>query len=90
MTGAAAVALLAGPTVLAFARGGFFPVERLWAALAAVVLAAVAALVAPHPLPRSAPGRIAVGGLAGLLGWVLLSRSVGAARRAGDRGRASG
>ncbi len=75
VTGVAAVVLLAGPTALAFARGGFFPVERLWAALAAVVLAAVAALVAPSPLPRSAPGRIAVGGLAGLLGWVLLSRT---------------
>jgi len=72
---ASVVALLAGPTVLAFARGGFFPVERLWAALAAVVLAAAVTLVAPRPLPRSLPGRLAVGSLAGLLGWVLLSRA---------------
>ena len=89
VAGAAAVALLAGPTVLAFARGGFFPVERLWAAIGAWVLAAVAAVVAPRPLPRALPGRIAVGALAGLLGWVLLSRSWAPLAGAGDRRRAA-
>ena len=71
----AVIVLLAGPTALAFARGGYFPVERLWAAIGASALAAIAALVAPHPLPRSAPGRVAVAGLAALLAWVLLSRT---------------
>jgi O-Antigen ligase len=75
LLGSAAIVLLAGPTALAFARGGYFAVERLWAALGAVVLVAVAALFARRPLPRSTPGRVAVGGLAGLLGWVLLSRT---------------
>jgi len=71
----ATVVLLAGPAVVGFARGGYFPVARLWAALAASVLAAVAAVAAPRALPRSAAGRAAVAGLAGLLAWTLISRS---------------
>jgi O-antigen ligase/polysaccharide polymerase Wzy-like membrane protein len=70
----AAGAVLAGPTVLAFARGGFFDEARLWAAIAAWVLAAVAAVVAPRALPRSAPGIVALAGLAGLLAWTVASR----------------
>jgi hypothetical protein len=72
---AAAAVLLAGPTLVGLANGGYFAVERLWAALVALVLAAVAGVVAPQPLPRSLPGRMAIGGLAGLLAWTLLSRS---------------
>lgn len=72
-TGAVAV-LLAGPTALAFASGGYFAQARLWAAVVACLLAAVAAFVSPRPLPRSLPGRVAVAGLAGLLVWTILSR----------------
>jgi hypothetical protein len=73
--GAGAAVLLAAPAALGFASGGYFAVERLWAALAAMVLAALAAVAAPRALPRSLAGRMAVGGLAGLLGWTVLSRT---------------
>jgi O-Antigen ligase len=69
----AAAALLAGPTILAFSRGGFFDEARLRAAIAAWVLVAVTAVLAPRPLPRSGPAIAALAGLAGLLGWTLLS-----------------
>jgi O-Antigen ligase len=69
----AAAALLAGPPALALARGGFFDEARLWAAIAAWTLVAVAALAAPRPLPRGAPAIAALVGLAGLLGWTLVS-----------------
>jgi O-Antigen ligase len=59
--------------VLAFARGGYFDEARLWAAIAAWGLVAVAALVAPRPLPRSAPALAALAGLAGLLAWTVAS-----------------
>ena len=52
----AAAALLAGPVVLAFASGGFFATARLWAAIVACLLAALAAVVVPRPFPRSCPG----------------------------------
>jgi hypothetical protein len=72
---AAAAILLAGPALVGLANGGYFAPERLWAALAALVVVAVAAVVAPQPLPRSAAGRLAVAGLAGLLAWTLVSRA---------------
>ncbi|HEX6025476.1 MAG TPA: O-antigen ligase family protein [Solirubrobacter sp.] len=73
--GAAAIVLLGGPALVGLASGGYFAPERLWAALAALVLVVIAAAVAPRPLPRSAAGRVAVAGLAGLLAWTLISRS---------------
>jgi hypothetical protein len=86
---AAAAALLAGPAALAFASGGYFAQARMWAAVAACALAAVAALVAERALPRSHAGRVAVAGLAGLLAWTLASRAwapvVGAANADAQR-----
>src|SRR4051812_22583003 len=69
----AAGALLALPLVLAFFHGGYDPDARVAAAIVAWLLAAFAAVAAPAPLPRGAPARVAVGGLAGLLALTLLS-----------------
>ena len=69
----AAAVLLAGPTVLAFASGGFFDRPRLIAGVGAWLLVAVAMLVSPCPLPRSRAGIAAVAGLALLALWTLLS-----------------
>jgi hypothetical protein len=60
----ALVALLAGPTALAFFSGGYFGEPRLVAAIAACALVVVGAIVSPAPLPRSLGGRLALGGLA--------------------------
>jgi len=70
---AACSALLAGPTVLAFFSGGFFDEPRLVAAIAAWLLVAAAALAAPRPLPRSAAGRLALGGAAALTALTVAS-----------------
>src|SRR3954447_15448750 len=63
---AAALALLAGPAVIAFFSGGYFDKPRLIGAIAAWALDGVAALVSPQPLPRSRPARLALAGLAAL------------------------
>jgi uncharacterized membrane protein YhaH (DUF805 family) len=60
---AACSALLAAPTVLAFFSGGYFDQPRLVAAIAGWLLVVVAVLVG-RPLPRSAPGWLALAGLA--------------------------
>jgi O-antigen ligase/polysaccharide polymerase Wzy-like membrane protein len=65
--------LLAGPTALAFYSGGFFTEPRLIAALAAWLLVLALAVAGPSPLPRSAPGLLAVGGLTLLTAWSALS-----------------
>jgi O-Antigen ligase len=65
--------LLAGPTALAFFSGGFFDRPRLIAALGAWAVVLVAAVAAPRPLPASAPGRVALAGLAALTAWTALS-----------------
>jgi len=70
---AGAAAVLAGPFVLAFVAGGYFAEERMWAALAACALLALAAVVAP--LPRSAPAWAATGALAALAAWTVASGS---------------
>jgi hypothetical protein len=69
----ASVALLVGPTVLAFFAGGYFEQPSLWAGLVACVLVAVAAVSVRAGLPRGRATGLAVGGLAGLAGWTLLS-----------------
>ena len=69
----AAAALLALPALLAFGRGGYFPVTRVRVAILACLLLAVAAIVAERPLPRSTPGRLALGGLAALTAWTGIS-----------------
>ncbi len=69
----AAALLLAGPLALALAKGGYFDEGRLWAGIGAWLLVAVAAFVAPRPLPRSRAAIAALAGLAGLLAWTLIS-----------------
>jgi hypothetical protein len=70
---AACCLLLASGTVLAFFSGGYFDQPRLVAALCAWVLVAAAALTLEDPLPRSLPGRLALGGLAGLAALTVAS-----------------
>jgi hypothetical protein len=65
----AVVVLLAGPTALAFLKGGYFAPDRLIAALVAWALFAIAALVSPGPLPRGRGGRFALAGLVLLTAW---------------------
>lgn len=69
---AALLLALAGPTALAFFAGGYFDEPRAWAgvaAWAAVVLAAVGGA----RVPRSRAALVAIGGLALLAIWTLLS-----------------
>lgn len=67
----AAIALLALPAVVAFGRGGYFDAARLRAGIAACLLAAIAAAVAPFP--RATAARVAIGGLAAFTAWSALS-----------------
>jgi hypothetical protein len=70
---AAARALaLAGPTALAFFAGGYFGEARGWAGAGAWLAVLLAALAGAR-LPRSRPVMLALGGLALLAGWTLLS-----------------
>lgn len=69
---AARVALLAGPTALAFFSGGYFAEARTWAGLGAWLLVVVA-LVAGEPLPRGRLAWVTIGGLAAFAAWTLLS-----------------
>src|SRR4051794_30027457 len=79
--------LLAGPAVLAFRSGGFFAPARLTAGICAWAPPGLAGLGVPRPVvPRTAPVRAALGGLAGLAAWTALSAawapSPGPARQA--------
>src|SRR4051794_35973198 len=66
--------LLAGPAVLAFRSGGFFAPARLTAGICAWAPPGLAGLGVPRPVvPRTAPVRAALGGLAGLAAWTALS-----------------
>jgi hypothetical protein len=73
LSSAGAVLLLGGPTALAFFSGGFFDRPRLIAALGAWAVVLCAAFTAARPLPASAPGRVALAGLAALVTWTALS-----------------
>jgi uncharacterized membrane protein YhaH (DUF805 family) len=68
-------AILAGPSALAFASGGYFDRARLVALIAAWALAAGALAFADAPLPRTRIGLAAIGALAGYAGWIALSTS---------------
>jgi hypothetical protein len=70
---AARIALLAGPTALAFFTGGYFQEPALWAGLGAWLLVLVGSVVAPGSLPRGTPVWLSIGGLAALAAWTLLS-----------------
>jgi hypothetical protein len=63
-TVAGALALLAGPTAIAFFSGGYFDEPRLVALIVAWALVAVAALLLPPPAGRAA--RLTLAGLAAL------------------------
>jgi O-antigen ligase len=83
------VALLAGPTVIAFYSGGYFDSQRAAAGLVAWLLVVLAFVAVPRPLPRQAGGRLALAGI-GLFGaWTLLSTAwapiAGDAFHAGQR-----
>jgi hypothetical protein len=65
--------LLAGPTALAFFSGGYFDEARAWAGLGAWLLVAVGAVAAGTGLPAGRGARLALGGLALLAVWTLLS-----------------
>jgi hypothetical protein len=69
---AATAALLAGPTALAFFSGGYFAGPRAWAGVGAWACAAVA-LLAGARLPRDGAALLAIGALALLAAWSLLS-----------------
>ena len=69
----AAAILFAGPTALAFFSGGYFEDPRLVAGMVAWALVLVVALAGPRPLPASAPGWAAFGGLAFLTVWTAAS-----------------
>jgi hypothetical protein len=73
---AARIALLAGPTVIAFHAGGYFePTFQVAAILAWIVLAVLAVVVDGPIVPRTLAARLALGGLVGYALWVLLSRT---------------
>jgi hypothetical protein len=64
--------LLAGPTALAFATGGFYDRARTVAGIAAWALVALLAVVG-EPLPRGRAAWAAIAGLAGLAAWSAVS-----------------
>ncbi len=70
-----ALPLLLGPGLLACLNGAYFDGPRLWAAIVAWGLLAVAAATLPRPLPASGPGRAALAGLAALTAWTAISLS---------------
>jgi uncharacterized integral membrane protein len=71
--GSARVALLAGPTMLAFFAGGYFDSPREVAGLVAWLLVAVTVLAEPGALRVGRSGTVALVGLALLAAWTLLS-----------------
>jgi len=72
-TAAAVAALLAGPTVIAFFAGGYFDAPRIDAGVIAWALVAVAAVLVARPVPAGFGARLALGGLAALAAFTLLS-----------------
>src|SRR3954451_19327028 len=71
-----ALAGLAAPTALAFAKGGYFEGARDAALIGVGILLALTALRAPRPvLPRTLPVALALGGLGGLTLWTAISTS---------------
>ncbi len=73
VTFTARVVLLGGATVLAFFTGGYFAGPQAWAGLIAWLLVAVALAVEPRGLPRTGSAWLALGGLALLAAWTLVS-----------------
>ncbi len=67
--------LLGGSTALAFFSGGYYAEPRLIAAILVWALVLALALTGESSLPRTLPGRLALGGLALLTFWSALSVS---------------
>jgi hypothetical protein len=65
--------VLGSPAVVAFFSGGYFDRPRLWVGIAAWLAAAVAAIVCIRPWPRTRAAWLAVGGLAALTVWTIIS-----------------
>lgn len=70
---AARLALLAGPAALSFFSGGYFDEARACAGLGAWLLVVVGLVASGRGLPRDRDARLALGGLALLAAWTLLS-----------------
>jgi len=70
---AARLALLAGPVVLSFFSGGYFPEARTWAGLGAWLLVVVGLLAERKPLPAGRLAWLVIGSLAAFAVWTLLS-----------------
>jgi uncharacterized integral membrane protein len=70
---AARLLLLAGPTALAFFAGGYFDGPRAWAGALAWLLVAVGVIFGPRLSAPARPVCLAIGGLALLAAWTLLS-----------------
>src|SRR5215218_1153254 len=68
-----AAPVLLAPAALAFQKGGYFDGPRLWAGVAAWALVAAVAIGIRDPLPRAAPGRLVLGGIAALTALTGLS-----------------
>jgi peptidoglycan/LPS O-acetylase OafA/YrhL len=75
-----AVGVLALPTVLAFASGGYFDVPRLWAAVGVWLALLAVLVVAPHRLSASRPALLAYAGL-GLMAALAVASAWWAPRR---------
>jgi len=71
----AGAVLLSGATALAFFSGGYYAEPRLIAAIAVWALVLALTLTGESPLPRTLPGRLALGGLVLLTLWSALSVS---------------
>ncbi len=69
----ARVALLAGPTALAFFTGGYFDEARAWAGVGAWVLVALALALQPRALPHGRAAWVVLGGLGALAAWAMAS-----------------
>jgi O-antigen ligase/polysaccharide polymerase Wzy-like membrane protein len=73
VTAVAAACLLTAPTVLAFFSGGYFTEPRLIAAIVTWAFVLALAVAGPAPLPRTLPGRLALGGLVLMTAWSAMS-----------------
>jgi hypothetical protein len=68
-------AILAGPSALAFASGGYFDHARLVALIVVWSLAAGVLACSAAPLPRTRAGIAAIAALAAYAGWIAVSTS---------------
>ncbi len=65
--------LFVSPAALAFFAGGYFDRPRLWAGIVVWICVATLACIGEQPWPRARAARLAIGGLAGLTLWTIVS-----------------